>query len=172
MKLRSEQSFRIEDIVQIECATNKSVPKILIHHHPQSGLEGKFSIEYCVAVALLDGEVSLDQFTDKRALAEDVQHLVTKVKYVHPPELEDKFGFHVPGIVTVRLKNNKMLTSRVESPKGRPENPMTLEELKRKFERCACPVLLMDKMEEVVRLVLNLEKAPDIRGLMEIISGA
>ncbi len=172
LDLRQEHLFEIQDITEIECATNKAIPQILIHHQPKSGLEGKFSLEYCVAVALLDGEVTLDQFTDKRALIQDVQSLVLKVKYTHPREMEDKFGFHIPGLVTVKLKDGKTVSSRVESPKGTPENPMNKDELFAKFERCSRLVLAAGGRAEVIRLVSNLEKASDVGGLMNILSGS
>ena len=171
LQLRSEHSFNADEVVEVECATNKAVPRILIHHHPKTGLEGKFSLEYCVSVALIDGEVSLDQFTDERALADDIQSLIPKVKYSHPPELEDKFGFHVPGIVTAKLRNSAEFFSRVESPKGRPENPMSKQEIWAKFERCARLVLSPEKRAEVIKLVSNLEQTPEIGGLMNILIG-
>ncbi|MFH0847066.1 MAG: MmgE/PrpD family protein [Chloroflexota bacterium] len=171
LNLRGKRSFKVQDIQVIECATNKAIPQILIHHQPRSGLEGKFSIEYCVAVALLDGEVTLDQFTDKRALSKDVQSLVSKVKYTHPKEMEDKFGFHIPGLITVRLKNGKTISSRVASPKGTPENPMTTEELHAKFERCSRAVLTVRERTRVIKLVSKLEEAKSVKGLMKVLSG-
>jgi 2-methylcitrate dehydratase PrpD len=169
IQLRNEHSFDVGEVAEVVCATGKAIPRILIHHHPRLGLEGKFSMEYCVAVALLDGEVTLDQFTDERALADDVQSLVTRVKYSHPPELADEFGFHIPGIVTVKLRSGEEFTSRVASPKGRPENPMTEAELRAKFDRCARRVLSEGERAEVIRLVSRLEDVTEIGSLMDII---
>ncbi len=169
LRLRREHTFDTSEIAEIICATNRAVPQILIHHHPGSGLEGKFSLEYCVAVALLDGEVSLDQFTDDRALADDVQKLVSRVKYEHPPEMENRFGFHIPGILTVRLQNGEELSSRVDYPRGRPENPMSQSEIHAKFENCAKRVLAADKIACVIDFVSHLEEQKELRSLMDLL---
>ncbi|MFH1382435.1 MAG: MmgE/PrpD family protein [Chloroflexota bacterium] len=171
VKLRQEHSFDLKEVVEIKCATNPAVPKIIIHHHPKTGLEGKFSLEYCVSVALLDGEVSLDSFTDRRAGQDDVQGFMSKIKYVHPPELENKFGFNVPGIVTVVMKNGRELTGRVDSPKGTPANPMTQAELQGKFENCARRVLSAEKTKQVIREVGRLEQMKNVSDLINIMLG-
>ena len=47
---------------------------------PRSGLDGKFSIQYCATIALLDGSVGIDSFTDDRRFAPDVEALLPKVR--------------------------------------------------------------------------------------------
>lgn len=172
LKLGREHTFTASEIAEIICTTNEAVPRILIHHHPKSGLEGKFSLEYCVAVAILDGEVGLDQFTDRRALASDVQNLVSRIKYEHPPELENRFGFHIPGILTVRLRNGEELTSKVAYPRGRPENPMSQPEICTKFENCAKRVLTADKIARVIDFVSHLEEQKEVRSLMDLVTSS
>lgn len=171
IELRKRYAFNVFDVTAVECATNPAVPQIIIHHRPKTGLQGKFSLEYCVAVALLDGDVKLDSFTDKRATSEDVQAFMPKVKYVHPPELENKFGFNVPGIVTVKMRDGREFMARVPSPKGTPENPMTPGERQTKFENCAALVLSPAKRVRVIELVAGLEEMPDVSPLMDVLTG-
>ena len=47
---------------------------------PQTGLDGKFSVEYCVAAALLDGQVVIDSFTDQRRFAPDMEETLRKTR--------------------------------------------------------------------------------------------
>ena len=47
---------------------------------PRSGLDGKFSVEYCAAAALLDGRVSIDTFTDARRFAPDMEDMLGRVR--------------------------------------------------------------------------------------------
>ena len=49
---------------------------------PRSGLDGKFSIAYCAAAALLDGDVGIDTFTDKRRFAGDMEYALPRVTAV------------------------------------------------------------------------------------------
>src|SRR5712691_3869783 len=60
---------------------------------PHSGLDGKFSVEYCAAVALLDGRVVIDSFIDARRFAPDMEEMLRKMR-VEPVE-------QAPGVVTV-----------------------------------------------------------------------
>ena len=74
----------------------------LYHHQPKTGLEGKFSIEYCMAVARLDRDVKLAQFDDERVNRGDVQELLRKVKYVQPEGADWTGGIRLAQAVTVR----------------------------------------------------------------------
>src|SRR5262245_56052871 len=47
---------------------------------PKTGLDGKFSVQYTTAVALLDGEISVDSFTNERRFAADIEALLPRVK--------------------------------------------------------------------------------------------
>jgi len=49
------ESIRAGDVVQVEVGTNRNMPNTLIHHHPTTGLQAKFSMEFCMAILLLDG---------------------------------------------------------------------------------------------------------------------
>ena len=80
------------------------VEQLIIHRQgrghsgplPRSGLDGKFSVEYCAAAALLDGQVVIDTFTDQRRFARDMEETLRKVS-VDPVEQE-------PGVVRVEAK--------------------------------------------------------------------
>src|SRR5438270_766501 len=78
----------------------------VIHHRPVDGLQAKFSLEYAVAAALLDREVTLASFDDNRARRADVQQLLRTVEVATaetppagPPAWDDAFA----AVVTVHL---------------------------------------------------------------------
>ena len=172
LQLRREHPLQLNEIVEVECTTGPQRPKVLIHHHPKTGLEAKFSLEYCVSIALIDGEITLDQFTDKRVLTPEIQNFLPRVKYSYPAELADKTGLNdLPRTVTVRLRDDKVFSSKVWIPKGNPGNPMSKEELRSKFENCAQGVLSAKERAEIVRLVSNLEQIAEIGGLINILIG-
>ena len=51
----------------------------LVYREPRSGLEGKFSMPYLIARALVDGNITLDTFTDEAVRREDVRQLLQRV---------------------------------------------------------------------------------------------
>ena len=130
---------------------------------PQSGLDGKFSVEYCAAVALLDGSVVIDSFTDQRRFAPDMEAMLGKIR-VEPVELE-------PGVVrvTAQLKDGRTVSDECRGFKGSVSNPMTREERLDKVRGCVGRVLAKPDAERVIALLEDLENVPDISAMMQMI---
>lgn len=61
--IRTEQG-NAADVEQVEMGTNHNLPNALIHHDPKNVLQEKFSMEFCVAILLLEGKAGPPQFTD------------------------------------------------------------------------------------------------------------
>ena len=130
---------------------------------PQSGLDGKFSVEYCAAVALLDGRVVIDSFTDQRRFAADMETMLRKIR-VEPVEQK-------PGVVTVtaQLKDGRTVSDECSSFTGSVANPMNHEERMAKVWDCVGRALSASDASRAIALVENLEEVSDICTLMQII---
>ncbi|MBE3094265.1 MAG: MmgE/PrpD family protein [Actinobacteria bacterium] len=63
---------------------------VVNYKDPKTGLEGKFSFQYCLAKVLLDGKLGLAEFTDEKVREANVQKLMKKVKVYIYPELKGK----------------------------------------------------------------------------------
>ena len=85
-------------------------PRSLIHPRPVSSLEGKFSMQYCLAAALLDRRVGLPSFTDEQVLRPEAQALIPRIDMRRIPGNEGKpswtEGYHQ---VDVQMKNGSVL---------------------------------------------------------------
>jgi 2-methylcitrate dehydratase PrpD len=129
---------------------------------PQSGLDGKFSVEYCAAVALLDGRVVIDSFTDRRRFSPDLELMLGKV-HVDPVELE-------PGLVrvTARLTDGRTVSDECRGFKGSAGNPMSRDERMDKVWDCIGRALPREDAQQVIDLVEDLENLADISVLMQI----
>ena len=64
---------------RIRVRTPESSTRPLIHHRPRTGLEGKFSLEYGVAAALLDGAPGLESFTDAAVQRPEARELIERI---------------------------------------------------------------------------------------------
>lgn len=171
LHLVSTNDIVAADIMDIECHISPVVTTVLIHHRPKTALEGKFSLEYCVARAILNGTVRLEHFTDESVLDKKVQVLIHKIRYTH---VHDKSGEKLgegepmpPAGVTLRLRNGVELHHTIQVPKGDPGNSMSTDELITKFRDCADNILSDQKIDRCVDLVLHLESIKDIRKLMD-----
>ena len=107
----------------------------LIDRLPSTGLEGKFSLEYAIAAALLDGRPGLGSFTDEAVGRPEAVRLAELVERV---ALEGGADLLVGEVeIEVTLSNGECLQSRLELPPGAPGRPPTDEQLRGKLELCA-----------------------------------
>lgn len=167
--LIKEYRPRPEDVERVECRTAEAAPQVLIHSRPKAALEGKFSMQYCMAIALLDGQVGLKQFTDEKVLDPKAQELLSRVEFVHPEGLTGMEVLTMPEAVTIKLKDGRELSHEVAIPKGDPPNPMTEEELALKYRDCASFVLSPQETQKSLEMVSHLEDLKDITQLMELL---
>ena len=137
---------------------------------PTTGLEAKFSVQYCVARALLDGRVSLKHF-DESALREPA--LQTVLARVHAAPHRDGQFEPGPGFaaeVKVTLKDGRAMSSRVIRPLGRTSaNPIPPEQLKAKFEDCAAGVLPVAQVSAVADALDRFETLLSVRDFMRLL---
>ncbi|MFH1381845.1 MAG: MmgE/PrpD family protein [Chloroflexota bacterium] len=169
LKIRNEVRFVPGEIVEVECHTSSALPNLLIHSRPTTPLEGKFSLEYCVAIALLDNVVSLKQFTVERVNDTAVQALLRKVKYVHPVEFGSGLT-NLRGKVVVKLGSGQTCSQEVNKAKGSPENPLTTEAIMSKYRDCARLALSPGNVEKSLELLLSLASVKDIVELTDILT--
>lgn len=93
---------------------------------PNSGLDGKFSLQYCVVVGLLDNRVNLASFTDIRRYSSDVESLLRHTYLVQTPEISGRFdAMHVD--VTVTLQDGRQIIQRCAAPLGCWSRPVAPE---------------------------------------------
>lgn len=89
---------------------------------PRKGLEGKFSLQYTVAAALLDGTVGIRTFTDERLAKADMQDLLGKFELVSDPAIPRRFEeMHVA--LRVELNGGRILEARCDGPRGKWGTP-------------------------------------------------
>ncbi|MDD9207561.1 MmgE/PrpD family protein [Georgenia sp. 10Sc9-8] len=134
---------------------------------PESGLDGKFSVQYTTALALLDGRVTIDSFTNERRFAPDIEALLPKVRIEYDPTISKEFLYlHV--IVTVRLSDGTEISERVDKLTGMPGVPLTAEQRMEKFSTCASRVLDEEAVIQLADLLQRIDELPDVRSLMDL----
>ena len=167
-ELMERHSLDAAMVKNVECGVYYLAPHQLIYDRAETGLQGKFSMPYCVSVALLDRQVGLAQFDDARVRRPDVQALMPKVRmFVHPEQttrecLPTRFSE-----VTITLTDGRTLQQRVTHAKGQPKKPLTDAELDAKFRDCAARAIANDRTESVLAAVRTLETVKDVGTVAE-----
>jgi 2-methylcitrate dehydratase PrpD len=167
--LKKKYGLTADNVAEVQCFTAASLPQILIHSEPKNGLEGKFSMQYCLAAALLDGQVTLASFSDDRVREAKAQELLRRVKYVFTSNATGAEALAAPEKVTIRLRDGRKLSHEVLVPRGDPRNPMTEEERVAKYENCAGVVLSTEAIKKSRDMVLYLDEIEDISELMGLL---
>lgn len=165
-----EHHPRAEDVESVVCLTSEANPQVLIHSRPRAALEGKFSMQYCMAIALIDGMVGLQQFTDEKVLDPRAQGLLSRVSFAHPQGLSGAEILGTPERVTVRLRDGTELSHEVLVAKGDPPNPMSDEEVAAKYRDCASSYLSTGDVQRSLELVSSLEEVEDVAVLMGLLA--
>jgi len=165
LELKKEFGIEGKDIVSIDCKVNPWDLELLRYHDPQNALEAKFSLEHCLAVALLDGSVNLSHFTESRVKDPKVKAIVARTHCHSPADWADS-----PKLcqeLTMKDRAGKEYTKKVLTPKGDPDNPLSDLELADKFADCASSWFAKQESREITAQVGRLELLADIGPLME-----
>ena len=101
--------------------------------------EADHSLQYMVAVAVLDGQVMPPQYVPGRIQREDVQVLLRKVIVRPSEEFSRIFPQEMPCRLTVTLSDGRILTKEKRDYEGFFTRPMTWQTVVQKFERLATP---------------------------------
>jgi len=159
-----QHKFITEDIEHIHIWTHQRRLQHTNRPLPKSELDAKFSVQYVVCRALLDGFVSIDHFENNAFLEDRVISLLAKVKVAPYDDSQFDPSNHFGGEVHVTLKDGRRLTAKVEQPLGRTsDNPLPADRLKTKFELCASMVLDQSVVEKAYELIQGIEHLPDVR---------
>jgi 2-methylcitrate dehydratase len=124
---------------------------------PTSRETADHSMPYCVAVALLDGQVGLAQFADERIARSDVRELMQKTTVVRDAELTARYPEGIPNRLEVATWEGHTFAREVTHPRGHARNPMTDLEVSAKFHSMADVVLGEERAKALERRVMNLE---------------
>jgi 2-methylcitrate dehydratase PrpD len=137
---------------------------------PESGLSGKFSFQYTVAVALLDGAVGVAAFSDERVNDPRIAALLDKTQLTMSPDIPARFdAMHV--VVSVELADGRKLTARCDGPRGIWGGaPVDAQAHRKKVVNCLGTRLSPPRIERVVEIAGRIERstAEEIREIVTI----
>src|SRR5229473_2589370 len=171
LRLIHANNIQAADVERMEVGTNHNMPNALIHHRPTTGLQAKFSMEFCMAILLLDGKADLTKYTDAVVNRDDVKKMIERVRFYVDPEAEKAGYDKMTTILKITLKDGRTISGRADFGKGSPSNPMSYDEVAEKFRGCAAFAEWPSaKANQVIDLVRKLEDVPDIRTLTALCS--
>ena len=131
---------------------------------PKTALEGKFSIPYCVANALIRGNTGMQAFTDEKVNAPEVRELMDKISL----EVDDNLA-SLEARIELETKKGKVYSGVADIIKDIPELNVKEVKIKSKFVDLCDPVLGSQRTEELMEAVLSLEKIESMKSIVELV---
>ena len=171
LDFRAKHGVTADRVDSINVDVTQHVYSRIAFRVPKTGIQGKFSMSYLLARAIIDGKISLDMFTDRAVRDARVLKLLERIHLSVDKSLKASNEGGRPCRVTLRLRNGQTYSREVEHAKGSPEVPMTAEEIEAKFSDCAGRVLSKSLTRRVLENIRNLETLKNIRPLCELLIG-
>ena len=125
-----------QPIEKIHCQVATISSKLVGHPMPTEPLQGKFSIAFCVAITLLGFPAQLADFSAERLADPRVRDLMKRVVLSVNPEI-DRYG----AIMDITLRDKNIRNTVIQRSRGNPENPLSWEDLREKFEELVTPII-------------------------------
>ena len=123
-----------EDIESMRVGASRFAMQPLIYDIPNTGLEGKFSMRYCIASAMIDGAVKIGTFEPAQIQRPEIERLMNKITVEIDPLVADDHEF--AAIVDLKLKSGRAESIRIDVASGKPGNWLSESLLKEKFFDC------------------------------------
>lgn len=170
-RLIDVHKIQATEVEKVDVGANHNMTTTLLHHQPNTGLEAKFSMEFCMAILLLEHKAGLGQFSDKVVQRPDVQEMIRKINFYVDPEAESAGFDKMTSILKIHLTDGRVITGRADFGKGSPANPMSFDDAAAKFRGCAeFAEWPKSKMENIIAFTKFLETAPDVSALAPLLS--
>lgn len=134
IQLRNEYGLKAENVERIDIKTYS----LAVSGHDHTDIPGpysaKMSIPYSTAVGLIYGKAGLQEFSEEKVRDEIVLSLTNKINVVSDYELSNAFPGIQAAIMNIKTSDGKTVSARVDFPKGEPENPLSNEEFRNRYD--------------------------------------
>ena len=166
LQLIAEHGIKADEVKEIRVSFLPGSDEALIATNPQTGLEGKFSIEYSAAATIYDGKLTLDTFTDAMVQRPPVRELMKKVRRIHI-QAEGIFS-GVVGYNDVAIETTRgTFEVHIDKAPGSPAWPMSPEQRDEKFMDCAGRVLGQAGAAKLLEAVRGCAKAANMNDIVK-----
>jgi 2-methylcitrate dehydratase PrpD len=159
-----EHGYKADDVEAIEARILKSGA-----HTVNDREMPDINLQYCFAVALIDGAVSFAAAHDVDRLQNDpaIAALKKRVTLIG----DESFGEgNYQGTVAVTLKGGRTVSTHAGSFRGKSDNPMSTDEVEAKARELIEPVMGSAQTERLIETVRDLDKLDKIRDLRPLLA--
>ena len=166
-----DHGFGANNVGNVTVITNQRLINTLIHDNPTNAMQARFSMPFCLAVLLVEGHAGIGEFTDEVVNRPDIRAMIKRIDYQPYESVEPGYS-NVTSFIDVTLRDGTIHKGRAYYPRGSPEDPMSFEDVTKKFRGCAAAANWpKDKTERTIELVTELENLASVRDLIAQLTG-
>ena len=166
--LKNQEGVSPEDVEEISVKTT-SVAHAMEKESARSAYDARFNTPFLIAVALIEGEASEHQITEKLLRDERISALCEKIKVEVDPELDKNYPAQRGAKIILKTKDGRIVSRRVDFPLGEPENPLPLEVLKDKFMKSLVGIFAKSRISFLYEFLQNLENQRNLIPFFEAV---
>ena len=172
LELQAEHGFSAEDVAAIDIRLGVAAFRNLPYPEPADEMEARFSMPYCIAAALLQGRLRLEDFTLSAVRRPQVRAIMPKVGMTAYSEQEEQGVDRLPHIVTVSLRDGRRHRQVRMHAKGSSRFPLSEVDRALKFQACCRPSLSAEIIETLQRMIDHLDDVQDAVDVAELAFGS
>ncbi len=168
LAIRRERGLSAEDVAAMEVRTNPRIRDTLAHHDPGTVMQARFSMEFCLAVALVEGRAGLAEFTEAALTRPDIRAVMERITF-------GVFDSPGPGftnmttLLDIVLRDGSTVSRRIDWARGAAQAPMPFEEVAEKVRSCAAHAGWPEvRVTALIEAVAGLESLEDVGTLARL----
>ncbi len=166
-EILDEHSLKSDDIRRVTIRTTSGALKNNVGDAYDNVSSAQMSMEYAVAARIVEGELGIDQYTDERIQDSSLRAMVQRTVTEVDSSLEER-GLDNRMAAKAEIETTHGLS--VESSYVLQPKKMTQNEVLEKFRKLARNCLEADRVEEIIKIVMNLRRCDDVRALASLLS--
>jgi 2-methylcitrate dehydratase PrpD len=172
LELVRRHGLKPEQVARIESWTHERRLEHTNRPNPNSALDAKFSVQYCLSRALTDGAIKIEHFEGETFRDPAVRRVLPRVQVAAYTTAQFPADNHFGAEVKVTTIDGKVFAMKVDEPRGRTSaNPLSVELLKEKFENCSARVLPQDAIWRLFAAIESFESLTDVREVTALAGG-
>ena len=171
-RIYSKDNYSVDKIESIKCIAAKGAIDLVldpldVKKIPRSTYDAKFSLPYCIGSILVRGSCNVVDFSENSIKDSEVLKIASLVNYEEDPSQD--FPKYFPGSIEITFKNGDKLIEHEKFQRGCLENPMSKDDIEKKFFDNASMVFDLKTSKQLFDNVMKLEESENINSLLSIL---
>jgi 2-methylcitrate dehydratase PrpD len=138
-------------------------------YRPVTHVDAQFSLPYTIAVAICKNKTGPGEFKEDVLGDREVLELAGKITWEVDPAAEAVYPKAYPATVVATLKDGREVVSHVDYPRGDPENPVSMDDIVKKFNSLTEKYFDQKKRTKIIEEVKQLEKIDNVNKIGDLI---